>query len=701
MFKKVVSVVISLACVLAGTGTLAAATPVFAEETRAFVKAAPVFAEETPAQALTPVAVSAEEAAAASGALVSDAGQEVAAASGAPVSDTGQEAAAASGASVSGTGQEGQAPAAGQAEQVLADSPDTVQPNGHVVCLDPAHQNSKMDMNAEEPMGPGAEIPKVRETTDLKGVSTNIYEYELAFDVSLKVRELLESRGYTVIMTRTDYETAKLNMDRAKMAGDQGAEIFVQLCANADILGQQSGAQALCPSGTNPYVANLSEASGKLSACILNTYCEATGFANLGVQNGDNMTGINWSTVPVTILQMGFMTSENDDNRMADVEFQEIMAKGIADGIDAYFNGDTPASGEAGEQPAGAGSGTETPGADSNTTLPGTNPNTAAPGTAPGAAAPGTNPNAATAGTASGRDGVPLVPKPDAAAQQLYNQIKAALPQDNGEWEVCVRDLSTGAGFVIDNTSEENTGVESTSVENSSTESTNVENPSTESTSAENEDEKRMQAASLIKLYIMGAVYERYDELAGKYGAESLDSLLHAMITVSDNDAANTLASYLGNGDLNAGMSMVTDYCLTHGYMDSHMGRPLLGSNEFDDNYTSAQDCGLFLARVYAGAKGTAAGESMPGAARMYELLKQQTRLNKIPSQLPQGVGVYVANKTGELADVENDAGIIYHDPAGGKDLVVCFLSQKLASPGNAQQTIGTLAASIYNFYNG
>ena len=639
MFKKVVSVVISLACVLAGTGMLAAA--------------ALVFAEETPAQALTPVAVSAEEVAAASG-----------------------------------TGQEGQAPAAGQAEQVPADSPDTVQPNGHVVCLDPAHQNSKMDMNAEEPMGPGAEIPKVRETTDLKGVSTNIYEYELALDVSMKVRELLESRGYTVIMTRTDYETAKLNMDRAKMAGDEGAEIFVQLCANADILGQQSGAQALCPSSTNPYVANLSEASGKLSACILNTYCEATGFANLGVQNGDNMTGINWSTVPVTILQMGFMTSENDDNRMADVEFQEIMAKGIADGIDAYFNGDTPASGEAGEQPAGAGSGTETPGADSNTTLP------------------GTNPNAASAGTASGRDGVPLVPKPDAAAQQLYNQIKAALPQDNGEWEVCVRDLSTGAGFVIDNTSEENTGVVnsstgSTSVENPSAGSTSAENTGVGSTSTENEDEKRMQAASLIKLYIMGAVYERYDELAGKYGAESLDSLLHAMITVSDNDAANTLASYLGNGDLNAGMSMVTDYCLTHGYMDSHMGRPLLGSNEFDDNFTSAQDCGLFLARVYAGAKGTAAGESMPGAAKMYELLKQQTRLNKIPSQLPQGVGVYVANKTGELADVENDAGIIYHDPAGGKDLVVCFLSQKLASPGNAQQTIGTLAASIYNFYNG
>ena len=49
------------------------------------------------------------------------------------------------------------------------------------------------------------------------------------------------------------------------------------------------------------------------------------------------MTGINWSTIPVTIVEMGFMTNQNDDLKMADSAFQQTMAEGIANGIDAYF----------------------------------------------------------------------------------------------------------------------------------------------------------------------------------------------------------------------------------------------------------------------------------------------------------------------------------------------------------------------------
>ena len=60
-------------------------------------------------------------------------------------------------------------------------------------------------------------------------------------------------------------------------------------------------------------------------------------FQNLGIQYTDTMTGINWSTVPVTILEMGFMTNQNDDTKMNDSQFQQTMVEGIANGIDAYF----------------------------------------------------------------------------------------------------------------------------------------------------------------------------------------------------------------------------------------------------------------------------------------------------------------------------------------------------------------------------
>ena len=140
-----------------------------------------------------------------------------------------------------------------------------------------------------------------------------------------------------MVMTRTDNDTAISNMERAQYIAAQGAEIYVRIHANGDDSHTTSGALTMCPSPSNPYVAQLSEPSSKLSQDILDSYCAATGFQNLGVQYYDNMTGINWSTVPVTILEMGFMTNENDDTKMNNPEFQQTMVTGIVNGIDTYF----------------------------------------------------------------------------------------------------------------------------------------------------------------------------------------------------------------------------------------------------------------------------------------------------------------------------------------------------------------------------
>ena len=200
----------------------------------------------------------------------------------------------------------------------------------------------------------------------------------------------------------------------------------------------------------------------------------------------------------------------------------------------------------------------------------------------------------------------------------------------------------------------------------------------------------RMQAASLIKLYIMGAVYENYDNIIAQYGQSSVDSNLNSMITVSDNDAANTLVSYLGSGDSSAGMSVVNDFCSQEGYSSTHMGRLLLASNQYDDNYTSVSDCGHFLKKVYKGNQ-----ESDAHAQAEFALLAAQTRRNKIPAQMPSGVSV--ANKTGELSDVETDAGIIYNSQ---NDLIIVFMSENVPQPGSAQSTIASLRRQIYDSYN-
>ena len=217
------------------------------------------------------------------------------------------------------------------ADGVLTDKKELSQ----VIVIDPGHQGQ--GDSRKEPVGPGSSVMKARVTSGTTGCVSGLDEYELNLQVSLLLRTELESRGYTVYMTRETHDVNISNKERAEYASSVGGDILVRIHANGDDNSSVNGALCMAPSDSNAFVSALAPESQRLSQCIIDSYCQATGLRNRGVMITDDMSGINWSTMPVTIVEMGFMSNAGDDSKMADSDFQKKMVDGIADGIDQYF----------------------------------------------------------------------------------------------------------------------------------------------------------------------------------------------------------------------------------------------------------------------------------------------------------------------------------------------------------------------------
>ena len=204
------------------------------------------------------------------------------------------------------------------------------------VAIDAGHQ--RRGNSEKEPIGPGSSTYKAKVASGTCGVATGINEYELNLAVSLKVRDILEERGYDVYMIRETHDVNISNSERAKLAAQNGADILVRVHANGDSNQSVYGALTMAPSSRNTYLSgDVISKSQKLSQKMIAAFCKDTGAKNRDVIYTDSMSGINWSTIPVTIIELGFMSNPSEDRLMATEDYRNKMAQGIADGIDAYY----------------------------------------------------------------------------------------------------------------------------------------------------------------------------------------------------------------------------------------------------------------------------------------------------------------------------------------------------------------------------
>lgn len=220
-------------------------------------------------------------------------------------------------------------------------------------------------------------------------------------------------------------------------------------------------------------------------------------------------------------------------------------------------------------------------------------------------------------------------------------------------------------------------------------------------------EDETLQSASVVKLFIMGAVYrymcyppegEEVIPFGEEYSGQLRDTIV-SMITVSDNSCANLLIDRLGEGDFAKGAQRIKEFCEENGYVGTSVGRRFLESNPTGENYTTAADTRKFLSDIY---HGTLINEEASG--KMLDIVKGQTRKNKIPAGLPAGFSC--GNKTGEMPEgyglgcIENDSAIVFAPEGMGEGYVLTVMSTNLGGRNSeAISTIVQISSMVAQWY--
>lgn len=211
-------------------------------------------------------------------------------------------------------------------------SADTLPLSGYVIGIDSGHQ--AQGNSEQEPVAPGSSETKAKVSSGTQGRYTGIPEYQVNMNVALLLRDLLQAKGATVVMTHETLDVNISNAERAVFFNENNTDYAIRIHCNGSDDTSVNGALIMVPT-ENPYL----EECNRAASLLIDAYCNATGFKNMGVMSVNNQTGFNWCERMVVLVEMGFMTNYEDDVRLTDTTFQQTMAQGLCDGIEAYFAG--------------------------------------------------------------------------------------------------------------------------------------------------------------------------------------------------------------------------------------------------------------------------------------------------------------------------------------------------------------------------
>ena len=203
--------------------------------------------------------------------------------------------------------------------------------DGVKIGIDPGHQAHSN--SAQEPVSPGSKETKAKVSSGTQGVKTRVPEYEVNLQVALLLKDALEAQGATVYMTRDTNDVDISNVERAEMMNELGVDVVLRLHCN--------GSTNQSTSGIGLYVKSSGEGAEEsyaISEVLIAAMGEATGANTESVHVRDTYSGLNWSTVPSILVEMGYMSNPDEDEKLCSPEYQSELVHGMVGGLITYFS---------------------------------------------------------------------------------------------------------------------------------------------------------------------------------------------------------------------------------------------------------------------------------------------------------------------------------------------------------------------------
>jgi len=203
-----------------------------------------------------------------------------------------------------------------------------------VVCVDPGHQERANI--SPEPIGPGSTTTREKCRGGATGINSGTSEYKIVLQIGLKLKDLLEKEGVKVVMTRTTNGVDVSNAERAQIANRANADLFVRIHCNGSSNISSSGIMTLYPS-RNEWCTSIYERSKKAAQIVQQELVEECKRQDKRIVSRGDITGFNWSQVPVILPEICFLSNSEEDALLNKESFQNKVAQGLFKGIMKYL----------------------------------------------------------------------------------------------------------------------------------------------------------------------------------------------------------------------------------------------------------------------------------------------------------------------------------------------------------------------------